>query len=581
MVRMQSYESTCVFLPSHSSGSLSSPRPSTTSFPALSASRSHEPLRQSEQQPPPPSDSSTADLLTVPATNGITQHPSEVISAAPAPLPSLTESLSPPDSAPVVSSGSSTQPLQVNKLQQPSAPTAPQALTAVNQSPDTTVVAPVLATNPPEVSPPAVRHSSLPLSDSQNLVTPAPSLSVPFIQNRQLARESRITLPDEARRYIANMQESPMPSPSSRQATFTTSTLNGRIVEEPASFETDDDKTHNLVAVDTNNSSIVPYPSHQSIDQPPTQASDGHPNDQSGEPSAFLELNDDDDGSDSAETPLNDPNTPMPPFSPMDTTFGIQTSPSALQQEFQSLPADANVPPQAVYPENLSARSQPSLVTQEYDPTISRDVVLSGSNIETRSLNVPSSPITAGPSQLTPPPIVGTSPAIVRAQAPSASTQAQVQAQRMAYAQAHGHEYNASGRGQLQPQLQNAGPAYSNSNGRARLTESDLPHCKVSVVGSNIRANERGKEVLSFVVQVTPSGSPDAADSWKVEKLYSEVLGLDARIRGRLRRHDLKKLGSLPDSKLFKDHAPAKVDQRKVSIPAWLLRLLTAQRPFP
>lgn len=51
----------------------------------------------------------------------------------------------------------------------------------------------------------------------------------------------------------------------------------------------------------------------------------------------------------------------------------------------------------------------------------------------------------------------------------------------------------------------------------------------------------------------------------KIEKFYSDVLALDNRLRSRCSRATVKKLAPLPENKLFKDHAPAKVDQRKVS----------------
>ncbi len=51
----------------------------------------------------------------------------------------------------------------------------------------------------------------------------------------------------------------------------------------------------------------------------------------------------------------------------------------------------------------------------------------------------------------------------------------------------------------------------------------------------------------------------------QIEKFYSDVLALDSRLRSLCSRGTLKKLSPLPDNKLFKDHAPAKVDQRKVS----------------
>lgn len=108
-----------------------------------------------------------------------------------------------------------------------------------------------------------------------------------------------------------------------------------------------------------------------------------------------------------------------------------------------------------------------------------------------------------------------------------------------------------------------------------RLTVNDLPYTIVRIQGSNIKANDRGKEVLSFLFMVYPAGDGElstnplrrregAPDSWLVEKLYSEILALDAKVRPKLGKGYSKKLAPLPDPKLFKDHAPAKADARKV-----------------
>ena len=51
-----------------------------------------------------------------------------------------------------------------------------------------------------------------------------------------------------------------------------------------------------------------------------------------------------------------------------------------------------------------------------------------------------------------------------------------------------------------------------------------------------------------------------------MEKLYSDVLTLDSRVRASIGKSMGKKLVSLPEGRLWKDHAPAKVDQRKVCI---------------
>jgi RalA-binding protein 1 len=69
--------------------------------------------------------------------------------------------------------------------------------------------------------------------------------------------------------------------------------------------------------------------------------------------------------------------------------------------------------------------------------------------------------------------------------------------------------------------------------------------------------------VLSFTVEVDPG---HGKESWKVEKLYSDVLGLDQRIRASVGKGVGKKIGNLPEGKLWRDHAPAKVDQRKVNV---------------
>lgn len=95
------------------------------------------------------------------------------------------------------------------------------------------------------------------------------------------------------------------------------------------------------------------------------------------------------------------------------------------------------------------------------------------------------------------------------------------------------------------------------------LLASDLPNTQIHVSHSSIRANERGKEVLSFVISVDPGSGKDA---WDIEKLYSDVLTLDSRVRSSLGRSMGKKMASLPEGRLWKDHAPAKVDQRKVRL---------------
>ena len=93
------------------------------------------------------------------------------------------------------------------------------------------------------------------------------------------------------------------------------------------------------------------------------------------------------------------------------------------------------------------------------------------------------------------------------------------------------------------------------------LLPYDLPYTRITVTNSSIRPNDRGKDVLSFVVQVNPGNQKEP---YMIEKLYSDVLGLDQRIRSRYGKNIHKKIPHLPDGKLWRDHAPSRVDQRKV-----------------
>ncbi|KAL0953422.1 hypothetical protein HGRIS_004658 [Hohenbuehelia grisea] len=114
------------------------------------------------------------------------------------------------------------------------------------------------------------------------------------------------------------------------------------------------------------------------------------------------------------------------------------------------------------------------------------------------------------------------------------------------------------------------------------LLPSDLPTTTVTVTSSFVRPNDRGKEVLSFVIFVNPRGRDPsvqgskgkAKESWNVEKMYSDVLGLDSRVRSSVGKGLSKKIAALPEGRLWKDHAPAKVDQRKAVLESYLQMLV-------
>ncbi|CAK5267320.1 unnamed protein product [Mycena citricolor] len=99
------------------------------------------------------------------------------------------------------------------------------------------------------------------------------------------------------------------------------------------------------------------------------------------------------------------------------------------------------------------------------------------------------------------------------------------------------------------------GPAMPASFRALPLISTDLPTTSVTVSQSFVRPNDRGKEVLSFVVNVDPG---HGKEFWKVEKMYSDVIALDQRVRNSVGKVIGKKMVSLPEGKLWKDHAPAK-----------------------
>ncbi|KIK81295.1 hypothetical protein PAXRUDRAFT_832952 [Paxillus rubicundulus Ve08.2h10] len=115
---------------------------------------------------------------------------------------------------------------------------------------------------------------------------------------------------------------------------------------------------------------------------------------------------------------------------------------------------------------------------------------------------------------------------------------------------------------------------HGNSNATFRalpLVADDIKTTRLTVSHSSIKANDRGKEVLSFEIEVDPGNSKEP---WKVEKLYSDVLALDQRLRAVVGKGVSKKIAALPEGKLWRDHAPAKSDQRKAALEVYLQSLI-------
>nr|CDI51970.1 related to BEM3-GTPase-activating protein [Melanopsichium pennsylvanicum 4] len=125
-----------------------------------------------------------------------------------------------------------------------------------------------------------------------------------------------------------------------------------------------------------------------------------------------------------------------------------------------------------------------------------------------------------------------------------------------------------------------------------RLDSSLLRVASVKIQGTNYRSPDRGKESISFLIAVDilhppaswglnsmASGEPTPPTSWTIEKSYSDIVGLDAKLRSKVGKKAAQRLAPLPDKALFKDHAPAKVDQRKALLEIYLQSLMVLELP--
>ncbi|KAF9187433.1 hypothetical protein BGZ51_001280 [Haplosporangium sp. Z 767] len=113
------------------------------------------------------------------------------------------------------------------------------------------------------------------------------------------------------------------------------------------------------------------------------------------------------------------------------------------------------------------------------------------------------------------------------------------------------------------------------------MFNENLEFVSVLVVGSTIKTNDRGKELLTFTVSIGqevqgPDGMyPHNEDDelWRTEKQYAEFVNLDSKLRVTQSRNVVNSLPRLPDKSLFSNHAPSKVDARKVALEQYLQQL--------
>ena len=86
---------------------------------------------------------------------------------------------------------------------------------------------------------------------------------------------------------------------------------------------------------------------------------------------------------------------------------------------------------------------------------------------------------------------------------------------------------------------------------RPTLYAAFFPFTRIRVPSSNIKPKDKGKELVSFIIDVTvtvpPESDPDGLGgkaSWRIEKPFSEIGALDSTVRGtKVNKAELKSLG--------------------------------------
>ncbi|KAJ7460547.1 hypothetical protein FB451DRAFT_1269430 [Mycena latifolia] len=344
-------------------------------------------------------------------------------------------------------------------------------------------------------------------------------------RSQPLSRESRISLPDEARQYIANMGESPVPSP--KVDAFAPRVLPTAPSSAPSAL------------------SAPPQSEFLDLedegDDEDDESDDDEPRD-----------DDPDDGEDDADDD-DAPDTALP-----------STQPLYALRKTQAAASDFPLPPPNMGPPHSHAEAQASAQAM--------------ANTQAQALAYQQAQERAYANAMAQQERAQQQQQQQYASSQSQHERAQQQQQQQMYQQQLQQQQFAPSsetlvtQTPLQPQrLSPAANTVPASFRALPLLSTDLPRTTVTVSHSFVRPNDRGKEVLSFVVYVDPGNNKEG---WKVEKMYSDVLALDQRVRSSVGKSVGKKMASLPEGKLWKDHAPAKVDQRKAILETYLQALV-------
>ncbi|KAI9493695.1 hypothetical protein BDB00DRAFT_928826 [Zychaea mexicana] len=137
------------------------------------------------------------------------------------------------------------------------------------------------------------------------------------------------------------------------------------------------------------------------------------------------------------------------------------------------------------------------------------------------------------------------------------------------------HQHRHVRRASSQPAISTAQKkaAAQISNNGDSSAENSLAGINVKVLGSNITTNTKGKGVILFTISVRKDMDDMARELWRIEKLYSDFLALDSKLKSQSRPRT-GKISKLPDKALFATHTPNKADQRKMAIEKYLQHMI-------
>ncbi|KAL6611489.1 RhoGAP-domain-containing protein [Neocallimastix sp. 'constans'] len=98
---------------------------------------------------------------------------------------------------------------------------------------------------------------------------------------------------------------------------------------------------------------------------------------------------------------------------------------------------------------------------------------------------------------------------------------------------------------------------------------------RVKVIGSLIKVNEKGKEIVSFIILISRLNNNGNEENGKIEKTYNDFIQLDTKLRIQNDKSLVTKMGKLPDKNLFNSNSPTKRDQRKIELELYLQNLIS------